>query len=119
MIALKLSPDLEGVCCKRVRIVHKRDAEEGWPYDFDARTLDNLGRGGELPSRAESRSRLASPPTDFKVHNPNVVAPLAESLKEVVALIRAPLNPVRLLEDEDSHVALPRTTLRHTQSLQG
>ena len=109
MVAPKLFPDLERVRREGGRIDYKRDAEDGGPYDFDRRTFNDLWLGRELPSRAESQPRPLVRPANLKVYDPNMVAPLAESLEEMVALMRASLNPVRLLEDENSQLGLPRT----------
>ena len=107
MVTLKLSPDLERVRREGGCINDQRDADDGGPYDFDGRTFDDLRWRQKLASRAESQPSPPLRPTDLKVHDPNVVAPLAESLEEMVALMRAPLNPVRLLEDENSQFRLP------------
>ena len=109
MVTLKLSPDLEHVRREGGRIDHQRDADDCGPYDFDGRTFDDLRWRQKLPSWAEWQPRPLLRPTNLKVHDPNVVASLAESLEEMVALMRAPLNPVRFLEDENSQVGLPRT----------
>src|SRR2546426_4056405 len=96
------------MCYEGRDVIQYGPAEDGRPYQFDAGTFDDLGRRRELPAPAEARGCPPLPPTDLKVHDPNVVAPLREPLQEVMALMWAPLNPVRFLEDEYSHDAYSR-----------
>ncbi len=43
------------------------------------------------------------PPSDIEIDDEDLVAALHQSLDQVVALMRPPLNPIGFLENEDAH----------------
>ena len=51
-------------------------------------------------------------PSDLKVDDPDLVSPLAQSLKKVVALVGSALDPIGLLGDKDSQVGSTPVSLR-------
>jgi hypothetical protein len=70
---------------------------------FNFRTFHDLWRSDESGMTRDDGSAMLSSPADLEIHDPHLVPLCRKPLKKVVALVRAPLDPIRLLKDEDAH----------------
>src|SRR2546427_12951193 len=78
-------------------------------HDLYLGAFDYLWRGDKLLAVLEGRTVAPLPPTNFEVHDTDGVATLAQPLKEMVALVGAAFDPVRLLQNKNSHDAAHQT----------
>jgi hypothetical protein len=65
--------------------------------------LDDLVDFWKDPSSSKSSGILTIRPPNFEIHDSDFVATRSHPLEKVVTLMRAFRDPVRLLENENSH----------------
>jgi hypothetical protein len=70
---------------------------------FNFRTFHDLWRSDESGMTRDDGSTVLSSPANLEIHDPHLVPLCRKPLEKVVALVRAPLDPIRFLKDEDTH----------------
>src|SRR2546425_80929 len=81
----------------------------GGSHDLHLRACYYFWRGDKPRAVLEEGRLVSLPPTNLEVHDTDAVATLAQSLEEMVALVGAAFDPVRLLKDKNSHAAVHHT----------
>jgi hypothetical protein len=73
--------------------------DRGWAHDSDRLAFCNLGLCLKHLAKCQPTAAGSFAPTDLEIYHYDFVAPLLEPLEQMVALMRAPINPIRLLKD--------------------
>lgn len=95
--------DLVPVRDEKGGVVKDRGTDEGWADDSHVPALYGLMVVVDHLSPGEEAITLMGPPPDLKVDDTDLMAPLGETLHEVVTLVRADFRPIRFLNDKNSH----------------
>src|SRR2546430_2317859 len=83
--------------------IENRNSQECRADHRKAPALNNLVDGREERPGSESHVVVSIGPPDFEIHYANLMPAGLHPFQEVVPLVRAFRNPVRLLEHENSH----------------
>ena len=102
-------PDLQTEHYENGRIVQNWKVNRSGSDYLDLRFFHNLGGGDKLGARRDNPLGALCPLSYLEIYNPYFVTLSRESLEKMMALMRPTFDPVRLLQDEYLHCALPRS----------
>jgi hypothetical protein len=95
--------DLVPVRDEKGGVVEDRGTDERRTDDGDVPALYGLMVVVDHLSLGEEAITLMGPPPDLKVDDADLMAPLGETLHEVMTLVRPDFRPIGFLNDENSH----------------